>query len=670
MRKFAALAFISLFIISALAVLTFVPAPVHGAIPQQQTLGATQNVTIAYSENFDDDAVGQVPSASWYTYEGENSTAVVVSNSTSHSSPNSLYYPEPSGEQDVMFNFTAYKAQYTYVSWWMNEDSSNTLFAIDLWALNSTGTEVTIFAAEWPSKWHADSGTDVAVHYNGTWSTLKYTDGTSVSFIGGQWVQVEFFINWTAQNLYIIYNGKQTETIPFNNAGTELWGIKFHSNNNYQSVAYIDDIEIGNITTGSGEDDNTITVSSSGYTLPNTDPQGLYYDGTYFYEGTTNDKAIYKATTSGSTVQTYSMPDDHIVSIDYYNDTTIMATEWSNGIMDFVNLQSGSIERSIDFRSLGWSDSLTNESESCRYFNESDYIFLIKWVNNTNWNKFRIYLIHILTEGYEVVNYWNGDVSSIETQDAVAQAIEWDAKRGILWYATAWYGHSNAKLWALSLDSNHNATILKWWDLNSNFGSTEMQGLTIDRSTWNTLYTGATGTSTIYKIDISQVSLTGNFDLGVSGGTTSVSVSITSPSNNTTLNTQNVTVQWQGSGGIDHYEIQLDGSSWINVGTNTSYTFTGLSDGQHTVTVRAYDSAGNYTSASASFTIDTGNGGGDNNNTNDTNNTGGAGNPTGNGTSDLMKFLLEKVKIGDYAVPVWVLVAVAILFLLVIFRRR
>ncbi|EDY34256.1 hypothetical protein ABOONEI_2482 [Aciduliprofundum boonei T469] len=65
--------------------------------------------------------------------------------------------------------------------------------------------------------------------------------------------------------------------------------------------------------------------------------------------------------------------------------------------------------------------------------------------------------------------------------------------------------------------------------------------------------------------------------------------------------------------------------------------------------------------------------GGDNNNTNDTNNTnntGGAGNPTGNNTDELMKFLLEKVKIGDYAVPMWVLVVVAMLFLLVILRRR
>lgn len=37
----------------------------------------------------------------------------------------------------------------------------------------------------------------------------------------------------------------------------------------------------------------------------------------------------------------------------------------------------------------------------------------------------------------------------------------------------------------------------------------------------------------------------------------------------------------------------------------TSHTFTGLTNGQHTVTVRAYNKAGNYSETSITFTIDT-----------------------------------------------------------------
>ena len=84
-----------------------------------------------------------------------------------------------------------------------------------------------------------------------------------------------------------------------------------------------------------------------------------------------------------------------------------------------------------------------------------------------------------------------------------------------------------------------------------------------------------------------------------------ISVQITSPSNNATINASSVTVRWSGSGSINHYEIQLDNGAWTNVGTNTSYTFSGLADGQHTVVVRAYDSSGNYASDSVNFTVST-----------------------------------------------------------------
>ena len=84
-------------------------------------------------------------------------------------------------------------------------------------------------------------------------------------------------------------------------------------------------------------------------------------------------------------------------------------------------------------------------------------------------------------------------------------------------------------------------------------------------------------------------------------------VSIISPSNGAEVTTCNVTVEWNGSDdtGIDHFEVRLDGGSWINVGTNTSYTFTDLSEGSHTVEVRAFDEAGNTATATVTFTVKT-----------------------------------------------------------------
>jgi hypothetical protein len=60
---------------------------------------------------------------------------------------------------------------------------------------------------------------------------------------------------------------------------------------------------------------------------------------------------------------------------------------------------------------------------------------------------------------------------------------------------------------------------------------------------------------------------------------------------------------WQGAdslSGIDHYEVKTDDGLWVNVGTSTSYHFSGLKDGWHTYHVRAYDRAGNYADAEAS----------------------------------------------------------------------
>ncbi len=88
-------------------------------------------------------------------------------------------------------------------------------------------------------------------------------------------------------------------------------------------------------------------------------------------------------------------------------------------------------------------------------------------------------------------------------------------------------------------------------------------------------------------------------------------VNILKPTDGEVLNTSDVYVEWEGEDqpgivttGIDHYEIRWDKSSWIDVGTSTSYVVT-LSDGDHTIYVRAVDRAGNIAVDQVTITVDT-----------------------------------------------------------------
>lgn len=86
-------------------------------------------------------------------------------------------------------------------------------------------------------------------------------------------------------------------------------------------------------------------------------------------------------------------------------------------------------------------------------------------------------------------------------------------------------------------------------------------------------------------------------------------LSISSPTSGSEVKSSTVTATWIGldaGSGIDHYEVKLDGGSWINVMTDTSYNFTGVSDGSHTVHVKAVDGLGNSKEAIVNFTVSTG----------------------------------------------------------------
>jgi len=76
---------------------------------------------------------------------------------------------------------------------------------------------------------------------------------------------------------------------------------------------------------------------------------------------------------------------------------------------------------------------------------------------------------------------------------------------------------------------------------------------------------------------------------------TSPKIQLISPENNTQTTEDKVTVKWNVSDNfeIDKVLISLDGEEWVEVTDKSSYTFTDLSEGQHTIRIMAIDKAGN-----------------------------------------------------------------------------
>jgi hypothetical protein len=55
-------------------------------------------------------------------------------------------------------------------------------------------------------------------------------------------------------------------------------------------------------------------------------------------------------------------------------------------------------------------------------------------------------------------------------------------------------------------------------------------------------------------------------------------------------------VDWMATdagSGVNHAEVSLDNGEWIDVGTKTTFNFTGLSNGTHVFAIRVVDNAGN-----------------------------------------------------------------------------
>src|SRR5205823_4784252 len=90
--------------------------------------------------------------------------------------------------------------------------------------------------------------------------------------------------------------------------------------------------------------------------------------------------------------------------------------------------------------------------------------------------------------------------------------------------------------------------------------------------------------------------------------TTAPTASLTAPTSGQLFGTSSVQLTWTASdatSGIDHFEVRLDGGTPINEPAGTAtYTFTGVSDGTHTLALKAFDRAGNTILVSVAVSVD------------------------------------------------------------------
>jgi uncharacterized repeat protein (TIGR01451 family) len=85
-------------------------------------------------------------------------------------------------------------------------------------------------------------------------------------------------------------------------------------------------------------------------------------------------------------------------------------------------------------------------------------------------------------------------------------------------------------------------------------------------------------------------------------------ISISNPMMDEWFTANNVEIEWMGhdeGSGLSFFEVSLGGVQWVNTGRSTRIGFVELTEGTHTVYVRAYDKAGNYGSANVNFGVDT-----------------------------------------------------------------
>lgn len=85
-------------------------------------------------------------------------------------------------------------------------------------------------------------------------------------------------------------------------------------------------------------------------------------------------------------------------------------------------------------------------------------------------------------------------------------------------------------------------------------------------------------------------------------------ISFINPSSKALMAKSFVDAQWSGTddaSGIDHYQVKLDASDWMDTGGSSTQTFSDLPEGGHKIIVKAFDRVGHPAESSITFTVDT-----------------------------------------------------------------
>jgi len=114
-----------------------------------------------------------------------------------------------------------------------------------------------------------------------------------------------------------------------------------------------------------------------------------------------------------------------------------------------------------------------------------------------------------------------------------------------------------------------------------------------------------------HRLTVKAVDNAGNFEessVVFVVDTTSPLLVITSPKNGSVVRSSFLTVSWSGLDDVSsvaRYKVRLDENTWIDLETNTTYSFAQVGDGDHTIYVEAVDKAGNYRQVRIHLVIDT-----------------------------------------------------------------
>ena len=138
----------------------------------------------------------------------------------------------------------------------------------------------------------------------------------------------------------------------------------------------------------------------------------------------------------------------------------------------------------------------------------------------------------------------------------------------------------------------------------------------IDGQSWSATsgvltYIFTTGVNGNHTVDVHAIDLAGNdFETSVTFNVDTVppTVTITVPNEGLITNSTTVSVFWAGSdatSGIKGYQYKIDTGAWSVLSLDLTHEFAGLTDGSHTVSIRAYDNANNSEIALFHCTVDT-----------------------------------------------------------------